>query len=298
MTVSAAQVKELRDVTGVGMMECKKALVENEGDLDKAILWLRERGLSRAAKKSGRTTAEGMVAIVVSDDMSKAVALEVNCETDFSGKSEGFVNFANMAAQAALANEVTTIEQLAETKMGESTVAEVLTNLITTVGENMQLRRLDFVKANNGVVVGYSHMGGKIGTLVALEGAKGDAVVEIGKDLAMQVAASAPKYLNREAVDATELAQEEDLAKKRLLESGKPENMLDKIMVGQMNKFYSEVCLVEQPFIKEPKNNVTQTVQMVDKALTVAAFTRFQLGEGIEKKVDNFAEEVAAQLKS
>lgn len=296
MTIKASQVKELREKTGVGMMECKKALVENSGDLEKAILWLRERGLSRAAKKSGRTAAEGMVAIALSADNTAGALLEVNCETDFSGKNEDFINFAKSAAKIALEGDVNSIEQLAETKMDGSTVGNTLTELITKVGENMQLRRVKVIKAKNGLVSAYSHMGGKIGTLVLLEGAKDESVQTLGKDLAMQVAASAPRFLNRTSVDATELAQEQELAKKKLLESGKPENMIDKILVGQMNKFYSEVCLVDQPFLKEPKMSVTKYAQQVNKDLSINGFERFQLGEGIEKKSENFAEEVAAQL--
>lgn len=297
MTIKAAQVKELREQTGVGMMECKNALVETGGDLEKAILWLRERGLSRAAKKSGRIAAEGTVALAISDDQKVAAVLEVNCETDFSGKSDGFIGFAQAAAQVALENQVESIAQLAETKMGDKTVGEKLTDLITTVGENMQLRRVKILKANNGIVTTYSHMGGKIGTAVVLEGATGDDVIAIGKDVAMHIAAAAPKYLNKDQVDATELEQEKELMKKKLLESGKPENMLDKIMVGQINKFVSEICLVDQPFIKEPKMSITEVVQGVNKDLTIPDYARFQLGEGIDKKEDDFAAEVAAQLK-
>jgi len=297
MTIKASQVKELREKTGVGMMECKKALVENSGDLEKAILWLRERGMSRAAKKAGRTAAEGICHVLVNDEKTTGVILEVNCETDFTGKNEAFQNFAKEAAKIALDSDVASIEQLAETAMGSSTVGQTLTDLIAKIGENMNLRRVAVLKADNGLVAGYSHMGGKIGTLVRLTGANNDEVSALGQDLAMHCAAAAPRFLNRDTVDAKELEQEQELARKKLLEEGKPENMIEKILLGQMNKFYSEICLVDQPFVKEPKLTITKYIQQSKLSVELDGFTRFQLGEGIDKKTENFAEEVAAQLK-
>jgi elongation factor Ts len=294
--ISASQVKELREKTGVGMMECKSALVETGGDLEKAIIWLRERGMSRAAKKAGRTAAEGLVELAINGAKNKAIALEVNSETDFAAKNETFVAFVKAAAQIALDKNVQTIEQLAESPMNGSTVGEQLTNLIATVGENMQLRRLKSIVVD-GIISDYVHMGGKIGCLVAMKGADSAKGHDIGKDIAMHIAASAPKYLNKDFVDTKELDQEREIARKKLLEEGKPEAMIDKILSGQMNKFYNEVCLVDQPFVKDPKVTVSQFVKQSGLSLELVDFVRFQLGEGIEKKEENFAEEVAAQLK-
>ncbi len=297
MNIKASDVKELREKTGVGMMECKQALVENSGDMEKAILWLRERGMSRAAKKAGRIAAEGMVSVLVNAERNAGVLLEVNCETDFAGKNEDFQKFVQAATEVALKNKIESIEQLAETQMGNSTVGASLTALIAKVGENMNLRRVKYLSANGGLIAGYSHMGGKIGSLVALTGGLDEKANTAGMDVAMHIAASAPKYLNRESVVTTELEQERELGRKKLLEEGKPENMVEKILVGQMNKFFGEICLVDQPFVKEPKLTVLKYVQSVNPSLNISGFSRFQLGEGIEKKEENFAEEVAAQLR-
>lgn len=298
MTISAAQVKELRQATGVGMMECKKALVENGGDMEKAILWLRERGMSRAAKKAGRAAAEGVVKFCQSDDGKEGVVLELNCETDFSGKNQDFLNFADEAAKIALENNISDIDGLKKAAMGGSTVEEALTALISKVGENMTLRRLERLAVTEGKVFGYSHMGGKIGTLVAIKtGETGEKVDELGSDLAMHVAASSPKYLDRTSVSTAELDQERELAAKKLREQGKPEAMIDKILTGQMNKFFAEICFVDQPFVKEPKLSVSKHVAQCGVKAEISGFVRFQLGEGVETKKEDFAQEVAAQLK-
>ncbi len=298
MAITAAQVKELRQKTGVGMMECKKALVENEGNLEKAILWLRERGLSRAAKKAGRTTAEGLVKILVADDSKSAVLVELNCETDFVSKNEDFQKFANDVAALALSKKINSVEALKAEAMNGSTVGDVLTGLVSTIGENLNLRRVSFLGSDNGVVAGYSHMGGKIGAIVLLDGSTDESLVALGKDVAMHAAASAPKYLNSSEVDATELEQEKDLAKKKLLEEGKPEALIEKILVGQMNKFYKEVCLLDQPFVKDGSVSVSKLVANEGKGASLTAFTLFKLGDGIEKKEEDFAAEVAATLKT
>lgn len=296
MAITAAQVKELREKTGVGMMECKNALTENDGDMEKAILWLRERGMSRAAKKAGRVTAEGLVEVLISQDQKCGVVVEVNCETDFVSKNDDFQNFAKEAASLALSNKAATVEELKGLKMSTGlSVDESLTALIAKIGENLQVRRVEELSVSNGVVAGYIHMGGKIGSLVALEGKTGPDVEEAAKDLAMHVAAASPRYLTSSEVNQDELEQEQDLARKRLIEEGKPENMIDKIMVGQMNKFYKEVCLIDQPFIKDPKVSVKEVASKV--GATVAGFKRFQLGEGVEKKADDFADEVAKMTK-
>ncbi len=297
-TISATLVKDLREKTGVGMMECKKALEENNGDMEKAILWLRERGLSRAAKKADRVTAEGMVQVYVSPDQAAGVLVEVNCETDFVSKNNDFLKFADDVAQLALDKNTPSVEALMEQKMksGE-TVQATLTNLISTIGENLNIRRVQVFKTSNGVVAGYSHMGGKIGTMVVLEGAKGSELVDLGKDIAMHIAAAAPRYMTSNDVDPAELEQERELARKKLIEQNKPENMIDKILQGNMQKFFKEVCLIEQPFVKDQTLSVGKLVEEKGKGAKIKTYARFQLGEGIEKKKANFAEEVAAQLR-
>lgn len=298
MQITAGLVNELRQKTGVGMMECKKALTENAGDMEKAIVWLRERGLSRAAKKADRVAAEGVIEIAISPDGLSGVALEVNCETDFVSKNPDFLGFAKEVAQIALKKKITTIDALAAETLSSGSIIETRrTELVGKIGENMTLRRVTYLHTPNGAVAGYTHLGGKIGALVVLEGRKGDDVQALGKDIAMHVAAAAPRYLTSAEVNAAELEQEKDIARKKLIEEKKPEAMIEKILEGQMKKFYKEVCLVEQAFIKDPDSSITK---LVDKAggLKLTKFVRYHLGEGIEKKQTDFAAEVAAQLKA
>lgn len=297
--VSAALVKQLREETGIGMMECKKALTENDGDLQKSILWLRERGMSRAAKKSGRTTAEGVVKVMTTEDMKTGVVVELNSETDFSAKNEEFQAFADAVTKTALAAGTSDVDELKSTTLEGTSekVEDALTALIAKVGENMTLRRVKTLTAETGVVVPYSHMGGKICTLVKLEGATGENVVELGKDLAMHAAAAAPKYLNSSEVPTDLVKQEENLARKKLLDEGKPADKVDMILRGQINKFYKEICLLDQGFIKEPKKTVANFIKDSGTGVELASYLRVQLGEGIEKSEDNFAAEVAAMTK-
>lgn len=298
MSITAAQVKELREKTGVGMMECKKALQENSGDMEKAILWLRERGMSRAAKKADRIAAEGSVFIQVSDDKSKGVVVEVNCETDFVSKNNDFVSFVEEVANVALSQEISSVDQLMETNMASGqSVANTITALIAKIGENLKLRRVQVLKAENGVVGGYTHMGGRIGTLVALSGSQGDAAEALVKDLAMHVAAASPRYLKSSDVDTSELDQEREIARKKLEEEGKPADLIDKILVGQMQKFFKEICLVDQQFVKDPSLSITKLLKQSGLNADISAFSRFALGEGIEKKKENFADEVAAAVR-
>lgn len=298
MTITASQVKDLREKTGVGMLECKKALEENGGDMEKAIVWLRERGMSRAAKKADRVAAEGIVEVLVSPDNTAGVLVELNCETDFAAKNAEFVQMAKDTAKIALETKSKTVEELLSAKHpAGASVQDTLTQLIAKVGENMTLRRVKVLTAGNGAVAGYSHMGGKIGSLVVLEGAKGADVNELGRDVAMHVAASNPKALTDKDVNAAELEQEREIARKKLLEEGKKPEMIEKILVGQMNKFYKEICLTQQAFIKDPNVSVEKHVDNTKKGVKVASFARFQLGEGVEKKAENFAEEVAKQMR-
>lgn len=297
--VTAALVKELRQKTGVGMMECKKALAENDADMEKAIVWLRERGLSRAAKKSGRTTAEGIVSVLTSEDNKTGVLVELNTETDFAAKNEEFQSFVAQVTKTALGAKVASAAQLSETTLdgGSETVGAALTALIAKVGENMTLRRAVTLSAETGSVVGYSHMGGKIGTLVRLEGGDPATNLEVGRDVAMHAAAAAPRYLKSDEVDPEEVKQEEEIGRKKLLEEGKPADKVEMILKGQIGKFFKEICLLDQPFVKEPKKSVTAYLKEAGKGAEVVQYARFQLGEGVEKKEENFAEEVAKQLQ-
>jgi elongation factor Ts len=294
MAITAAQVKVLRQKTGIGMMECKKALTNADGDLEGAIKWLRENGMSRAAKKADRVAAEGLVEVIVNEDQNAGVILELNCETDFASRNESFVAFLKEISAIALKNECNDVDKLKElTLENGETISAKLTNLIATVGENMNIRRVQVMKVDNGAIAAYSHMGGKIGTLVALEGAKSDKVTELGRDLAMHVAAAAPRYLHSTEVDTTELDAEKEIARKKLIEEKKPENLIEKILEGQMKKFYKEVCLVEQMFVKDPNVSITNVIKQSGEDVKIAAFSRFQLGEGIEKQEEDFAAEVA-----
>lgn len=298
MTITAGMVKDLREKTGVGMMECKKALEENGGDLEKAVLWLRERGLSRAAKKADRVAAEGVVQVAISPDAHTGVVVELNCETDFVSKSEDFTKFASDVANIALTQKISDVDALKSAKLADGETVEArLTGLIAKLGENMKIRRLGLLKTSKGTIAGYTHMGGKIGSLVLLEGAEGPEVQDLGKDLAMHSAASAPRYLKSDEVEASEIETEKELGRKKLAEEGKPENMWEKILVGQINKFYKEICLIEQAYVKDPGQSVKQVVAEKGKGATLAAFQLFKLGEGIEKKKENFADEVAAALR-
>jgi len=296
--ITATQVKDLREKTGVGMMECKKALEESKGDMEKAIVWLRERGMSRAAKKADRVASEGIVEVYISEDQNSGVLLEVNCETDFVSKNEEFQALVRDAAALALKNRTKSIAEVESLKLATGkTVKERVTELIAKIGENMQLRRVSVMTSTNGTVSGYSHMGGRIGTLVVLDGKKGAEITTLGKDLAMHVAAASPRYLNSTEVNADELAQEREIARKKLIEEKKPEAMIEKILDGQMKKFFKEVCLVEQSFVKDPDTQIAKLVEKTGGGAKLAGFTRFALGEGIEKKKEDFAAEVAATLK-
>ncbi|GAB0056348.1 Elongation factor Ts [Candidatus Magnetaquicoccaceae bacterium FCR-1] len=300
--VSANLVKELREKTGAGMMDCKKALTETQGDLEAAVDWLRKKGISSASKKSGRVAAEGKV--VVASEGNHGLLLEVNSETDFAAKNEKFMNFIQTAVQAGLEAKVADIEAMAAVPYpgaGHS-VGEELTALIAGVGENMNLRRVVRLEAAQGVVVGYLHMGGKIGTLVSLESAAADQEVlrELGKKIAMHVAASTPLYLNRDAVPGGDLDRERDVLADQARASGKPESIIEKMVQGRLSKFYGETCLVEQPFVMDPEQTVQAVVDAAAKSLgapiRVAGFARFMMGEGLQKRDDDFAAEVAKQV--
>ena len=283
--ITAAMVKELREMTDAGMMECKKALVEADGDMDKAVDVLRTRGLAAAAKKVGRATNEGTVMAIVSDDATKGAVVELNCETDFVGMNEKFKGYAEKIARAAMAANVEDVEALKAVDAEGETVEDVLTDAIHTLGENMNLARAAVVEA--GGVASYIHGGGKIGVLVTfdVEGIDpaSDEFQHCGRDVAMQVAAASPVSETLESVPAEVVAHEMEIYKAQAAESGKPENIQEKIATGRLEKFYKESCLTEQAFVKNPDQNVTDYVNEVAKKLggtiKVTGFKRFMLGE-------------------
>ena len=290
--VTASQVKDLREKTGAGMMDCKKVLTETDGDMEKAIELLRERGIAKAAKKSGRVAAEGLVEAYVSEDGKIGAVVEVNSETDFVAKNDEFKAFvADVAEQVAKENPANVEDLLAEKSIREDkTVGEVLTDKIAKIGENMSIRRFARFESN-GLIEKYIHGDGKIGVLVELNG--GDS--EVAKDVCMQIAAAKPEFLNRESVPAERLEKEMEILKAQAMNEGKPEAIAEKIVQGRVGKFYSEICLVEQEFVKNPDMKVSDLLS--SKGAEAVRFARFEKGEGIEKKEENFAEEVMKQIK-
>ncbi|MGL5317065.1 MAG: translation elongation factor Ts [Peptostreptococcaceae bacterium] len=302
MAITAQMVKELRESTGAGMMDCKKALQEAEGNMERAVDILREKGLSKAAKKSDRIAAEGLVSIEMNADNTVAAVVEVNSETDFVAKNEDFKTFVKDAAAMALATAKEDVEGLlAETHAEGIALSEVLNNRIAKIGEKLELRRFAKV-STEGQVAGYIHGGGKIGVLVEMKTAARDAeVVAMGRDIAMQVAAMNPKYVSRNDVDQEYIAHETEILTQQALNEGKPANIVEKMIKGRLEKQLKEVCLLEQPFVKNPdltiKQLVAETAKKVGAEIEVVRVVRFEVGEGIEKKEENFAEEVAKQLK-
>ncbi|MCI9596014.1 MAG: elongation factor Ts [Firmicutes bacterium] len=301
MAVTAQLVKELREMTGAGMMDCKKALVETDGDIDKAIELLREKGLSKAAKKAGRIAAMGLVKTAFAADGKTAAIVEVNSETDFVAKNEDFVTFVETLANMALENDAADMDAfMALPYEGEGTVKDALNNKIATIGENMNIRRFQKLAAPGVVYTGYIHGGGTIGVIVGLETeATAEEIAVTGKDVAMQVASMSPKFLDESQVDPAWLESEKEIAKQQLLNEGKPEKMLEKIIPGKVKAILKEVCLVDQKFVKNGDLTVKQYVDEAGKELgkdmRVAEMVRFEVGEGIEKKEEDFAAEVAAQ---
>ncbi len=287
--ITAALVKELREITGAGMMDCKKALVECEGDKDKAIDYLREKGIAKAAKKAGRIASEGVVAAAVTADGKTACIVEINSETDFVAKNENFQNLVKKIAEHIVACKPADMDALNASQMDGKTVAEVMTEAVASIGEKLSLRRFEVYTTEDGQLATYIHMGGKIGVIVELSG--GDAT--LGKDVAMQIAAAKPQCIGREDVDQEALAHEREVLRKQALEEGKPEKIVEKMVDGRINKYYKEVCLVEQEFVKDSD----KTIKDILAGVEVRRFARFEMGEGLEKKNEDFAAEVAAQMK-
>lgn len=310
MAITAAMVKELREMTGAGMMDCKKALTATEGDMDKAVEFLREKGLATAQKKASRIAAEGLAKVIVSEDGKKAVAVEVNAETDFVAKNEVFQGYVAQVAEQAMETQAADIEAfLAEPWKFDTTktVKEALAAQIAVIGENMNIRRFVQVEENNGFVASYTHMGGKIGVLVdVVTDVVNDAVKEMAKNVAMQVAALKPLYTNRNEVSEDYIAHEKEILLAQIMndpkESQKPEKVIQGMITGRINKELKEICLMDQVYVKaeDGKQSVGQYVAEVAKAnganIEIKGFVRYETGEGLEKKEENFAEEVAKQM--
>ena len=290
--ITASLVKELREKTGAGMMDCKKVLTETDGDLEKATELLRERGIAKAAKKSGRVAAEGIVEAYVSEDGKVGAAVEVNSETDFVAKNEEFKAFVLDVAKQIVKNNPATVEELLaqpSIAVEGKTVNEVLVDKIATIGENMSIRRFARFETADGLVEKYIHGDGKIAVLVNMTNGN----KELAKDICMQIAAVKPEYINREVVPAERVEKEKEILKAQTMNEGKPEAIAEKIVMGRINKFYEEICLVDQAFVKDPSMKVSQVLN----GATVVEFARLEKGEGIEKKEENFAEEVMKQLQ-
>ena len=301
MAVTAALVKELRERTGAGMMDCKKALVETDGDIEKAIDYLREKGIMKAQKKAGRSAAEGLVRVAFGEGNKTASIVEVNSETDFVAKNEEFIEFVEDLAKEVLVKGNMPMEQFMAEPFGEGTVQETLTAKVAKIGENLSIRRFAKVEEDGVVYVGYTHGGGRIGVIVGIKtDAAADEIAAVGKDVAMQVASMNPKFVNEDGVDPEYLENEKKILTEQVLNEGKKPEMVERIVAGKIKKELKEVCLLDQPFVKDGDVSVQQYVanaaKEIGKDMEVVSMIRYEVGEGIEKKEDDFAAEVAAQV--
>ena len=286
--ISASMVKELREISGAGMLDCKKALEATNGNMEEAITWLREKGISKAAKKQTRIAAEGLAHIEIKGN--KAVIIEVNSETDFVAKNQEFVNLVKTIASTIIDNNVSTVEEALKLKAGENTLEELIIDKTSKIGEKISFRRFEIVEKEDTEVFGtYSHMGGKIAVLTRLTNNE-----EVAKDVAMQAAAMRPLYLTREDVPSEVLEKERTILKEQAENEGLDSSKIDMIVNGRINKYYEEVCLIDQPYIKENKQKVSKYVE--SNGSKIISFTRYEVGEGMEKREENFAEEVMKQI--
>ena len=306
--ITSQMVKELREMTQAGMMDCKKALVEADGNMDKAVEWLREKGLAAAAKKAGRIAAEGVVADYITECGKVGVVVEVNCETDFVAKTDNFINFSkNVAKHIAYANPAD-IDALMNQKFVDDetkTITDLVSDATVSIGEKISIRRFARYAIENGAVESYIHMGGKIGVLLKVENDNAETLNNetfktFYHDVALQIAAAKPSYVRKEEVPSENLAKEREILRAQALNEGKPEKIVDKMVDGRIQKYYKEVCLIEQPFVKDGDKSIAQLTAEVAKEIganiNIVSFERFERGEGIEKRQDNFAEEIAAQM--
>jgi len=306
--ITSQMVKELREMTQAGMMDCKKALVEADGNMDKAVEWLREKGLAAAAKKAGRIAAEGVVASYITECGKVGVVVEVNCETDFVAKTDNFINFSkNVAKHIAYANPADVDALMAQKFVDDETktITDLVSDATVSIGEKISIRRFARYAVENGAVETYIHMGGKIGVLLKVENDNAETLNNetfktFYHDVALQIAAAKPSYVRKEEVPSENLAKEREILRAQALNEGKPEKIVDKMVDGRIQKYYKEVCLIEQPFVKDGDKSIAQLTAEVAKEIganiNIVSFERFERGEGIEKRQDNFAEEIAAQM--
>ncbi len=296
MATTMKDIKELRERTGAGVLDCKKALTETDGDIEAAVEYLREKGMAAAAKRAGRIAAEGKVNVLINEDKAKGIIVEVNSETDFVAKNENFQGLVDQISEHVLQSDTDSTEEL----MSESWYKDkgkdlntVIKEAIASIGENINLRRFQRYESD-GFLQGYIHMGGKIGVLVDLEGELNEDNQKIAKDIAMHIAASNPQYLNRDQVSEDVIEKEKTIYREQMLNEGKPEHIIDNIVKGKMEKFYGQICLVEQPFVRD--TDITVAELLKEKEIEVKRFTRFELGEGIEKDEEDFASEVMKEI--
>ena len=288
--ISASLVKELREKTGAGMLDCKKALEANNGDISASIDWLREKGISKAAKKADRIAAEGVASILIKDN--KAAIVEVNSETDFVAKNEEFTSMVNTILETIIDSDVKTVEDALNLDCGEGTINDLIVAKTAKIGEKLSLRRFEVVTKSDTESFGeYIHMGGKIAVLITVDGANR----EVAKDVAMHAAAMRPKYVNKDQVPSDEVEKEREILKEQAMNEGKPEEIAAKMVEGRIRKFYEEICLEEQAFVKDSDKKVREYVKA--NGGTIKSMVRFEVGEGMEKREENFAEEVAKQMK-
>jgi len=287
--MNAKLIKELRDISGAGMMDCKKALEENDNDIKKATEWLREKGIAKAAKKAGRIAAEGLSTVIT--DGNKAVILEINCETDFVAKNEKFQNFVNEVARTILNSNAKTNEEALALLCEDGTLNDAVTNMTATIGEKISFRRFTLLEKSDDQNFGaYIHMGGKISVLTLLDGAN----EEVAKDVSMHAAAMRPEYVKKEQVPEEQVEHEKKILTEQAIAEGKPANIAEKMVMGRINKFYKEICLEEQEFVKD--NSVSVAKYVSNNGGKIIDVIRYEVGEGLEKRQENFAEEVAAQM--
>ena len=287
--MNASLIRELRDISGAGMMDCKKALEENDNDIKKATEWLREKGIAKAAKKAGRIAAEGLSTVIT--EGNKAVILEINCETDFVAKNEKFQNFVNEVARTILNSNAKTNEEALALPCKEGTLNDAVTNMTATIGEKISFRRFTLLeKKDNENFGAYIHMGGKISVLTLLEGAS----EEVAKDVSMHAAAMRPEYVKKDQVPEEQVKHEKKILTEEAIAEGKPANIAEKMVMGRINKFFKEICLEEQEFVKD--NSVSVSKYVSNNGGKIIDVIRYEVGEGLEKRQENFAEEVAAQM--
>ena len=287
--MNAKLIKELRDISGAGMMDCKKALEENDNDIKKATEWLREKGIAKAAKKAGRIAAEGLSTVIT--EGNKAVILEINCETDFVAKNEKFQNFVNEVARTILNSNAKTNEEALALPCEEGTLSDYVTSMTATIGEKISFRRFTLIEKQDDENFGaYIHMGGKISVLTLVKGAS----EEVAKDVSMHAAAMRPEYVTKEQVPAEQVENEKKILTEQAIAEGKPANIAEKMVMGRISKYYKEICLEEQDFVKD--NSVTVGKFVSNNGGKIIDVVRYEVGEGLEKRQDNFAEEVAAQM--